>query len=173
MRHRSVTLKPLFKSTLSPEAEAVAMAIAKIKPLPMKQTSAGIVIPNERSIKQRNFAFCRNPECAEEGCEFRFEVEHTLNPCPKCGADRAPFVGMLAKIHLLVRDRKGPLVCAGGLRYRMACDTEYKRGSISTTENHELGSGAREVCNCVDCLVQADKINVGEYTGSRFMVEGK
>ena len=95
-----------------------------------------------------------------------FEIEQTLLPCPKCGATRAPMVGMLAKTHLLLRDKKGNFEGASGLRYRIGCDPENKRTVISTTENHELATGDRQIANCIDCLAQADKHNVGWQTGS-------
>lgn len=169
MRVRSVTMKPVFRSTLSPQSEEITRILAGIKPLPMATSDAGIVIPETRSHKQRNFAFCSNPECAENGLEFRFEIQDTLMPCPKCGACRAPMVGILAKTHYLVRDKLGHLEGASGLRYRIACDVENKRYSISTPENHELATGDRQTANCLDCLIEADKKNIGLYTGSRML----
>lgn len=170
MRTRSVTFNPMFRSTLSPNAEKAAAILAAMSPVKPQATN-GIAIPGERTHKQRNYAFCANPECAEDGQEFRFEVEHTLMPCPKCGATEAPFVGMLAKTHLLVRDKLGHIKGTGGLRYRIACDTENKRYSISTATNHELATGERNICNCIDCLTEANKINAGS-TGYSLEAKG-
>lgn len=147
----SVSERPEFRSTLTPN-DPVAAILAAIKPLPMATSDAGIVIPDERTHKQRNFAFCANPECAENGMEFRFEIQQTLVPCPKCGACQAPMVGLLAKTHLLVRDPKGHIVGQGGLRYRIACDHDNKRHYISTIHNHELATADRPTANCLDCL---------------------
>lgn len=166
LRSPSVTTKPIFASKQDPVADHLASLLAKINPLGHDQSASGIVIPETRSRKQRNFAFCCNPECSEMGLEFRFEIQDTLVPCPKCGATKAPLVGMLAKTHLIVRDKRGQLEGAGGLRYRLACDTENKRGSISTIHNHELATGDRTIANCLDCLVQADRENVGLTTGN-------
>jgi hypothetical protein len=173
MRVRSVTMKPVFRSALTPQSEEITRILAGIKPLPMATTDAGIVIPNSRCQKKRNFAYCSNPECAEsrDGVryEFRFEIEDSLRPCPKCGACRAPMVGILAVTHYLIRDKSGHLEGASGLRYRIACDVENKRHEISTPENHELATGDRGTANCVECLIEADRANVGLYTGSRML----
>jgi hypothetical protein len=171
MRTRSVTFSPTFRSTLNPQTEKAAAILAAIQPLKTAPTN-GIAIPGERTHKQRNYAFCANPECAEDGQEFRFEIEHTLMPCPKCGATKPPFVGMLAKTHLLVRDRKGHIEGTGGLRYRIACDTQNKRHRISTITNHELATGERDICNCIDCLTEANRINAGSVAGYSLESEG-
>lgn len=167
LRNPSVTTKPIFASKLDPRAEQLVAALASIKPLGHDTTASGIVLPETRSHKQRNFAYCNNPECAENGLEFRFEIDQTLVPCPKCGATKAPMVGMLTKTHLVIRDKKGKLEGASGLRYRIACDTENKRDFISTLHNHELGTGDRNTANCIDCLIEADRQNVGLVTGSQ------
>lgn len=160
MRMKSVTIHPLFKSVATAQTAQASAVLAAMQPLPTKATN-GIAIPEERTHKQRNYAFCANPECVEDGHEFRFEIENTLMPCPKCGATKPPMVGMLAKTHLLVRDRKGHIEGASGLRYRIACDTENKRHRISTLTNHELATGDRTICNCIDCLTEANRINAG------------
>ena len=128
----------------------------KIDPIEIERSSSGIAIPDERTIKQRNFAYCQNPACAEGGKEFTFEVEHSYFCCPKCGANKPPLVGMIAKIHLMIPDRLGEFEGIGGLRYRIACDTKNKRGHISTVKNHEMGTGDKSVCNCVDCMAAAE-----------------
>ena len=142
MRMRSVTIHPVFKSAVTPQTAQASAILAAMQPLPTKTTN-GIAIPEERTHKQRNYAFCANIECAENGQEFRFEIENTLMPCPKCGATKPPMVGMLAKTHLLVRDRKGHIEGQGGVRYRIACDTENKRHRISTITNHARATGER------------------------------
>jgi hypothetical protein len=136
-----------------------------ITPIQNDPNASGIVIPEERSHKQRNYAFCANPACAENGQEFRFEIEHTLSPCPKCGANKPPLIGMVAKVHLMISDRMGPFEGIGGLRYRIACDTKGTREGVSTVTNHELGTDDRSVCNCIDCLKQADRLNVPAKSG--------
>lgn len=128
-----------------------------LEPIPIDHSSSGIAIPSERSIKQRQFAFCSNAQCAVGGKEFTFEVEHSYFCCPKCGANKPPLVGMLAKIHLMVQDRNGPFEGIGGIRYRIACDTGIEREHVSTLTNHEMGTGDKDCCNCVDCLAIAEK----------------
>jgi hypothetical protein len=127
--------------------------------------SNGVHIPAERSIKQRQFAYCTNPECRENGAEYHWEIKHDWTCCPKCGANQAPMVGILAKIHLMVRDKTGPLQGNGGLRYRLACDTKKNREGISTLTNYEVATDQKEVCNCQDCLIEAMKLNVGPRSG--------
>lgn len=160
MRSVSVSTHPVFKSSLENSIDDIAIA-QSARPLPMATSSSGIVIPNERTHKQKNYAFCCNPACAEEGQEFRFEIENTLSPCPKCGAYEAPMVGILAKVHLLVTDRNGPIKGQGGIRYRIACDHTGKRNYISTETNHELATGDRKTANCLDCLKVASPELVG------------
>lgn len=153
----NVSLQQPFASSLTPADVALQQHLAKIKPLPMATSKSGVVIPTERSHKQRNYAFCANPACAEtndagQKVEFRFEIEDTLCPCPKCGANEAPIVGILAKTHLLLQDKAGHIRGAGGIRYRIACDRKNERHYISTASNHELATGERSVANCLDCL---------------------
>lgn len=156
MRTRSVTMRSEFRSELTPQSEAVTRLLKGMSSTPMNSSSGGIVIPNERTQKQRNYAFCSNPTCAEDGLEFRFEIEDSLRPCPKCGAYEAPLVGILAKTHLLVQDKKGNFKGQGGIRYRLACDPENKRFVISTVTNHELATSDRKTSNCLDCLAVTD-----------------
>jgi hypothetical protein len=139
--------------------------VRMIKPVPFNPNASGVVIPDERSTKQKQFAFCANPECAENGEEFEWEIAHSLSPCPKCGACKPPMVGIKAKVHLMIRDRMGPFEGVGGLRYRIACDTQSKRHGISTLTNHEVGTDDRSVCNCIDCLIEANKINAPARSG--------
>lgn len=136
-----------------------------IEPLPHDSNTSGIVLPEERSTKQRHYAFCANPACRENGQEFRFEIDQTLVPCPKCGATQAPMVGMLCKTHLLIRDKSGPFAGSSGLRYRMACDPQRKRHHLSTITNHEAFTDDRSICNCEDCLIEANKVNADAIGG--------
>lgn len=134
-----------------------------------QHTSHGIILPDERSSKQRNYAFCENHECREinkstgQMDRFHFEVEHSIFCCPKCGANKPPIVGMLAKVHLMVRDKLGEFEGAGGLRYRIACDKG--RGHISTLTNHEAGTDDLSVVTCEDCLEEARRLNAPAQSG--------
>lgn len=137
-----------------------------IEPLPPEQKTSGIVLPDERSCKQKHYAFCANPDCRENGQEFRFQIEQTLVPCPKCGATDPPMVGMLCKTHLLIRDKSGPFAGASGLRYRMGCDPQRKRHHLSTITNHEAFTDDRTICNCEECLIEADRVNAEAISGT-------
>lgn len=94
--------------------------------------------------------FCRNPECRENGREFEFQVEHDNFSCPKCGADRAPMIGLLVLTHLLVRNDQGPIIGSGGLRWSLACDEE--RAYLATVTNKEAATDNAKVANCPGCL---------------------
>ena len=132
-----------------------------------------LIIPNDRSTKQRVRCICRNPECLESSDKphFEFTSEHAHITCPKCGANRSPMVAMLALVHFLHRERSGPIVGVGGLRYRLAC--EEKRAYLATTTNQEAATGDFAHVNCPGCLKAAiDKklvplagfaMNVGQF----------
>lgn len=156
-----------------PKPEQIAPTIPIFQPLPYDTTASGIVLPDERSHKQRHFAFCANPACRVNGQEFRFEIEHSLVPCPKCGANKPPYVGMLAKIHLSIPDPNGRFEGVGGLKYRIACDTKNSREVISTLTNHELATGDRSVCNCEDCLKVVFKKNIDEIGATIHLSKGE
>lgn len=125
---------------------------------------SGIVIPGDRTVKQRSFGVCMNRACLEKNTDerFTFQVENDHFACPKCGADKPPLVGMLALIHFLIPDKTGPLEGAGGLRYRFGCDST--RAYMATHTNQEACSGQIEAVNCIGCLQEAQKLkltNVG------------
>jgi hypothetical protein len=113
---------------------------------------AGIIIPGDRTSKQPARGYCTNPECRESNLDSRFEFDlpHDRLACPKCGADRQPLVGLLALVHLLVRDKAGPVRGVGGLRYKLACDE--KRAYLATVSNQEAATGDVRAANCPGCL---------------------
>lgn len=127
---------------------------------------SGIIIPNDRTIKQPAMGCCYNPACREKSTDERFEfiVEHSLFSCPKCGANQPPFVHLLVITHLLVPDQKGALIGAGGLRYKMACDET--RAYLATVSNQEAASGDLQVVNCPGCLAAQQKENFPVIAGS-------
>lgn len=114
-----------------------------------------ISVPTDRTIKQPSKAFCRNPACREDGKEFRFNVEHADVSCPKCGADKNPFIGMLNMTHLLVPDAKGPVSGVGGVKYKIACDEN--RAYLATATNNESATDNPKVVNCEGCVAFAEK----------------
>lgn len=132
--------------------------------------SAGIIIPHDRTTRQPIFAYCRNPDCSDDGKnEFRFTVEDDLFCCPKCGANEPPLVGAYTLIHWLVRDQKGPILGSGGLRYFVACDPN--RHHLATFTNLEAASGDPSCINCPQCLLEAanrkNQIQGKVYKGSK------
>ncbi len=108
-----------------------------------------ISVPSDHSLRQPARAFCRNPECVETGNKYIFEIKHDKPSCPKCGADRTPYVGLLILTHLLVRDKNGPIQGVGGLRYSIACD--QKRAYLSTLTNKEAATDNQDLFNCTLC----------------------
>lgn len=114
-----------------------------------------VSIPHDRTQKQPVRAICRNPECLENSDDphFEFTAEHAQIVCPKCGADRSPMIGVLALVHFLTRDKKGPIVGYGGLRYKFACDE--KRAYLATATNQEAATGDIRSVNCPGCLKAA------------------
>lgn len=118
----------------------------------------GVKVPKDRTINQPATGFCRNPECREDGQEFNFQVEHDNFCCPKCGADRAPLIGVLVLTHLLVRHEQGPIIGKGGLRWAIACDE--KRAYLATATNQEAATDNAEVANCPGCLQNAEKLGL-------------
>jgi hypothetical protein len=121
---------------------------------------SGIVIPGDRSVKQQSFGVCMNIACREKSTDerFIFPVDHDHFCCPKCGADKPPVAGLLAMIHFLIPDRKGPIEGAGGLRYRLACDD--MRSYLATATNQEAATGELAAANCVGCLVKAAELKL-------------
>lgn len=108
-----------------------------------------ISVPSDHSINQPARAYCRNPECVESGDKFIFDIQHDGQACPKCGADRLPYVGLLILTHLIVRDPKGPIQGVGGLRYSIACD--QKRAWLATLTNKEAATDNKNLFNCRLC----------------------
>ena len=93
---------------------------------------------------------CHHPDCPGDPDDptqpVRFEAEHGV--CPACGADvRKPehksVIALLARVHLLVKDPKGPLA-GQGYRYRIACDA----GARNTGGR---GTGEPGATTCPQC----------------------
>ncbi len=143
---------------------------------------SGILLPQDRTQKQVVRGYCYNPECRNHYVDeahpdwrvqdgrFEFEVENDHFQCPKCGANKGPMVGALVLIHLLTRDKMGPIEGEGGLRYKIACDA--KRAYLATFTNLEAVSTAIEVANCPGCLkvIQEQKL---KQTGLLYISEQK
>jgi DNA-directed RNA polymerase subunit M/transcription elongation factor TFIIS len=125
----------------------------------------GIVIPHDRTTRQRVRGYCLNLECREssDADRFEFDVEHDRFACPKCGNDRPPGVGLLVLTHLLIRDRKGPILGDMGLNYRLACHKD--RAYLATITNLEAATGDITFCNCPGCLKVADELKITTAQG--------
>jgi hypothetical protein len=119
-----------------------------------------VIVANDRSLKQPVRAFCTNPECLESSDQehFEFTVEHSPVECPKCGANQPPMIGVLSLVHFLIRDKKGPIIGHGGLRYLIAC--EEKRAYLATITNEEAVTGVFESANCPGCIAKAQKLGI-------------
>jgi hypothetical protein len=114
----------------------------------------GIVLPQDRTQRQPARCYCYNPECKPVDADrYEFETEHDYFECPKCGANEPPMVGTLVLIHLLKRNRMGPIKGDGGLRYSIACDE--KRAYLATRTNLEAVTTVPSVSNCPGCLKAA------------------
>lgn len=125
---------------------------------------AGIKVPHDRTVKQPAAGFCRNPECREvSNEEFHFVVEHDNFSCPKCGANKAPMVGVLVLTHLLIRNQAGPILGSGGLRYALGCD--MKRAYLATVSNQEAATDNIEIANCPGCLERAESLGIKGANG--------
>lgn len=126
---------------------------------------AGIIIPGDRTKKQPVRAYCMNPECRETSTDerFEFDVENDKFACPKCGNDHPSSVGVLALVHFLVKDPKGPIRGGEG-RYRLACDAA--RVVLATNTNREAASGMFEAVNCPGCLKVAIDEGLAPMQGS-------
>lgn len=124
-----------------------------------------LIIPSDRTNKQPVTCICRNPECLESSDKphFEFQAEHENIVCPKCGADRSPMVAMLALVHFLHREKNGPIVGMGGLRYRLAC--EEKRAYLATVTNQEAATGEFAHVNCPGCTKAAIEKKLVPLTG--------
>jgi hypothetical protein len=126
---------------------------------------AGIIIPTDRTTKQQPRGYCLNPECLESSDQerFEFDVDHDRFACPKCGANSSPMAGLLVLTHLLMRDHKGPLIGAGGLKYRVACDDT--RAYLATVTNQEAASGDVTAVNCPGCLIRHAEMKLPTVAG--------
>jgi hypothetical protein len=134
---------------------------------------AGILVPTDRTTKQQAVGYCLNPECLDRSDQGRFEfpVEHDRFACPKCGATGSPMVGLLALVHLLVRDPKGGLIGAGGLHYRLACD--QTRAYLATVTNQEAATGDVASVNCPGCLANFNSQNLPPLSGMSLVPQSK
>lgn len=131
-----------------------------------------VFVPNDR--KGQPYGFCVNPECLESGEQrFEFPIENGDVVCPKCGADRTPMIGLLVVTHLLVRDKAGPVVGNGGLKFRIACDTTGKRTHLATITNQEAATGDYRSCNCMPCLQAATVRNELTVSGYEMSIINK
>ncbi len=129
----------------------------------------GIIVPEDRSLKQPVMGFCRNPECCDvAGVEFNFMIEHDHAACPKCGADREPMIGMLVLTHLLLPLKGGPIIGRGGIQFVIACDSQ--RAYTATATNLEAVTDNPKISNCPGCLSAIEKLNVKKPTGSSLVV---
>lgn len=128
-------------------------------------------IATGQTLKQPTIWRCPNPECVspvgivdhtdplrlnQPGVRY-FEFAGDYPECPKCGSC-APSVQKRALIHLLVRDKKGPVVGEHGLRWRMACDP--KRTHLATESNGEAATGDSTCANCPGCMAASGGITV-------------
>lgn len=120
-------------------------------------------IPNDRTPKQPVYCFCANPECLDQSSHSRFVFphEHGLVECPKCGANEAPYVGVLALIHYMARLPRGPIRGVGGIGFHIACDP--KRAYLATATNQEAATDQIEAVTCPGCLAayEANKVDRG------------
>ena len=114
-----------------------------------------VQIPADRTQKQPVTCFCRNPECLEKSTDshYQWQTDQTPVVCPKCGACLAPMVGVISLVHFLIRDKQGPIVGHGGLRYAFACS--QTRAHLATYTNDEAATGELHAVNCPGCLLAA------------------
>jgi hypothetical protein len=130
----------------------------------------GIPIPKDRTTQQRPRAYCMNPQCRDVSDEeFHFNVENDHFACPKCGNNQPPGVGLLVLTHLLVPDRKGPIVGENGSRWRLGC--EQKRAYLATVTNLEAATGDPAVANCTGCLAEAARLGITQAGGTPVVAE--
>ncbi len=124
-----------------------------------------IAIGKDRSVKQPVRAFCRNPQCRTKmGEKFEFQVEHDRFCCPKCGADKEPYIGVFSLAHHLVPDTGGPIVGMGGRRFKLGCDS--RRAYLATTTNNESATDQPAYVNCPGCLAAIKKLGIVDPTGT-------
>lgn len=115
---------------------------------------SGIVLPQDRDIKQPAIGYCRNPACRESsGLEFWFRVEHDHYACPKCGETRYPIVGPLVLVHWLRPTVDGPITGRGGRRFALGCET--RRAYLATASNLEAATDNAGLVTCEGCIRSA------------------
>lgn len=107
------------------------------------------LIENGQTTKQPVVFCCQNPDCKENKFAIKlFEFESEYPECPKCGST-APTVYKRTLIHLLVKDRMGPIRGQYG-RWKLACDA--KREILATPDNGESATDQLPSVNCPGCL---------------------
>ena len=114
---------------------------------------SGIILPSDRSIKQPALGYCSRPECAVDGAEYRFRVEHDHYACPKCGETRYPTVGPLVLVHWLRPTGDGPITGRGGRRFALGCET--RRAYLATASNLEAATDNAGLVTCEGCIRSA------------------
>jgi len=102
-----------------------------------------------QTTKQPVIWCCLNQDCNENGKRFIFESEYDV--CPKCGFTH-PIVYKRSLIHVLVKDKDGPIRGDMGFRYRMLCSP--KRTYLSTGKNGEAATVKVDLANCPGCLAE-------------------
>lgn len=111
----------------------------------------------EQTTKQPVVFRCVNIECVPEPEPgkpleqfFDFTTKDDNPVCPKCGATPREGVQKRSLIHVLVRNRQGPIPGDGGIRYQIVCDP--KRTLLATNRNGEALTGMSIAANCPGCL---------------------
>lgn len=115
----------------------------------MPQAVAGLTHTQQTS-KQPVIMNCPNPECRDPRYPMQLFSFVSDDPvCPKCGIG-TPAVQKRSLIHLIVRDKDGPLVGYMGMRYRILCDP--KRELMATARNGEALTPMPQLINCPGCI---------------------
>lgn len=128
--------------------------------------ASSIEVPHDRTSKQPITGYCLNLECMEDGKRFEFPCNHADVACPKCGAQDAPMIGVLALTHFMVLDNKVGLIRGSHGRYRLACDP--KRAYLATPTNNEAATDQLPFVNCPGCLTVAKEQNLKPIQGMAF-----
>ena len=79
-------------------------------------------------------------------------------------------IGLLTLTHFLVRDTGGPILGTGGLRYRLACDSN--RDYLATLTNNEAATGDADLVNCPGCLAAMEQLGIKQNQGWVLDLEG-
>lgn len=113
---------------------------------------------------------CQNDDCKLRNCygvlvNFTFEADEPI--CPKCTARGYPTVQKVILVHLLVRDRLGPIQGATS-RYSLACDP--KRDYITHPTNGEAATGEIPPVNCPGCMKVIKEQKLG-FQGSHIRLD--